>query len=256
MRNECPGNGAGDCRFEILCQSATATEPCESTFDNPSAWQNFEALRRVRTLDDFYRPFADALQSLAQFISSIATIGKDMAQPGIARTDRSKNAGGAIAILNAGFVNDESDQVALGVGDDVALTALDSLARIKAPWATAFCGFHRLAVNHSGRRARLSTSRLTRCHDESVVPVRQKFHRATRRKNSPAPSSRVGSPSAIAAIGNRWTQCRGSHLSPFACLLHVAQALKQAAAAAPSQTTLHQSYRFHIASPRAYNVDE
>jgi len=65
-----------------LCQSATATEPCESTFDNPSAWQNFEALRRVRTLDDFYRPFADALQSLAQFISSIATIGKDMAQPG------------------------------------------------------------------------------------------------------------------------------------------------------------------------------
>jgi len=55
--------------------------------------------------------------------------------------DRSKNAGGAIAILNAGFVNDESDQVALGVGDDVALTALDSLARIKAPWATAFCGF-------------------------------------------------------------------------------------------------------------------
>jgi hypothetical protein len=55
-----------------------------------------------------------------------------MAQPGIARTDRSKNAGGAIAILNAGFVNDESDQVALGVGDDVALTALDSLTRIKA----------------------------------------------------------------------------------------------------------------------------
>jgi len=80
--DECPGNGAGDCRFEILCQSATATEPCESTFDNPSAWENFEALRRVRTLDDFYRPFADARQSLAQFISSIATIGKDMAQPG------------------------------------------------------------------------------------------------------------------------------------------------------------------------------
>ena len=25
---------------------------------------------------------------------------------------------------------------------------------------------------------------------------------------------------ATAAIGNRWTQCRGSHLSPFACLLH------------------------------------
>jgi hypothetical protein len=32
---------------------------------NPSAGQNFEALRRVGTFDDFYRPFADALQSLA-----------------------------------------------------------------------------------------------------------------------------------------------------------------------------------------------
>src|SRR5450631_2886873 len=70
-------------------------------------------------------------------------------------------------------------------------------------------------------------------------------------KNNPAPSNTVGSPSATAAIGNRWTQCRGSHLSPLACLLHVdAQVLKQAAEAAPSQTTLHRSYRFHIASPR------
>jgi len=167
--NERPSNGAGDCRFEILCQSATATEPCESTFDNPSAWQNFKALRRVGTFDDFYRPFPDTLQSLAQFISGIATIGKDMAEPGIARTDRSKDAQGAIAILNAGFVHDEPDHVALGVGDDVALAALDLLSCIKAPWATAFRGFHRLAVNHSGRRARLSASRLARRHDESVV---------------------------------------------------------------------------------------
>src|SRR5258707_1140910 len=113
-----------------------------STFDDPSAWQNFEALRCVGTFDDFYRPFADTLQSLPQFPSGIPTIGKDMAKPGIARADRSKNAGGAIAILNAGFVHDKSDQVALGVGDDVTLAAFDFLARVKAPWATAFRSFH------------------------------------------------------------------------------------------------------------------
>ncbi len=169
MRNECPGNGAGDCRFEILCEPATATEPCESTFDDPSAGQNFEALRRVGTFDDFYRPFADALQSLAQFISGITTIGEDVAQPGIARADRSKDAWSAVAILNAGFMHDESDQISLGIGDDVALAALDFLACVKAPWATAFRGFHRLAVNHSGRRARLSTSRLARRYHEGVV---------------------------------------------------------------------------------------
>jgi len=33
----------------------------------------------TRFFDDFYGPFADALQSLAQLISGIATIGKDMA---------------------------------------------------------------------------------------------------------------------------------------------------------------------------------
>ena len=109
MSDERPGNCAGDCRFEILCQSATATEPCESTFDNPSAGQNFEALRRVGTFDDFYRPFADTLQSPAQFFSGIATIGKDMAQLRIARANRSKDAWSAIAILNAGVMHDESD---------------------------------------------------------------------------------------------------------------------------------------------------
>jgi hypothetical protein len=39
VRKERPSNGAGDRRFEILCQPAAATKPCESTFDDPSAWQ-------------------------------------------------------------------------------------------------------------------------------------------------------------------------------------------------------------------------
>src|ERR1022692_3982109 len=69
------------------------------------------------------------------------------------------------------------------------------------------------------------------------------------RKNSPGPSSRVGSPSVTVAIGNRWTQCRGSHLSPLAWLLHVdARALMHAAEAAPLQTTLHRSCRLSQAT--------
>jgi hypothetical protein len=40
-----PGNGTGDGRFEILRQSTAAAEPCESSFDHPSARQNFEPLR-------------------------------------------------------------------------------------------------------------------------------------------------------------------------------------------------------------------
>jgi transposase len=50
-------------------------------------------------------------------------------------------------------VHDQPDQIALRVG-----------AR-----AAALRGFHRLTVNHSGRRTRLSASRLARRHHESVV---------------------------------------------------------------------------------------
>ena len=79
-----PGNSAGDGRFEILRQSTAAAQPCESPFDDPSARQNLEALRRVGAFDDFDRPFAHALQRLAQFRTGIAAIGEDMAQPWIA----------------------------------------------------------------------------------------------------------------------------------------------------------------------------
>jgi hypothetical protein len=70
-------NRTGDGGLEILCQPATPADPCEGSFNDPSAGQNFESLCHVRTFDDFDLPFADALQSLAQFISGIATIGKD-----------------------------------------------------------------------------------------------------------------------------------------------------------------------------------
>ena len=131
MSDERPGNGAGDGRFEILRQSTAAAEPCESSFDDPSARQNFEALRRVGAFDDFDRPFTHALQRLAQFLAGIAAIGEDMAQPWIERADRGEHARGAIAILNAGFMHDQPDQIALRVGDDMAFAALDLLSPCK-----------------------------------------------------------------------------------------------------------------------------
>ena len=115
-----PGYGAGDGRFEILRQSTAAAEPCESSFDHPSAWQNFEPLRGVGTSDYFECPFTNTLQRLAQLLASIAAIGEDKAQPWVERADRSEHTRGTIAILNVGLVHDQPDQIALRVGDDVA----------------------------------------------------------------------------------------------------------------------------------------
>ena len=85
MSDQRPGNGAGDGRFEIFRQSAAPAEPCESSFDHPSARQNFEPLRDVGASDYFERPFTNTFQRLAQFLAGIAAIGEDMAQPWIER---------------------------------------------------------------------------------------------------------------------------------------------------------------------------
>ena len=98
MSDQRPGNGAGDGRFEIFRQSTAAAEPCESSFDHPSARQNFEPLRGVGASDYFERPFTNTFQRLAQFLAGIAAIGEDMAQPGIEISDRGEDADGTIAI--------------------------------------------------------------------------------------------------------------------------------------------------------------
>ncbi len=131
----------------------------------------------VGASDYFECPFTNTLQRLAQFLAGIAAIGEDKAQPWVERADRSEHARGTIAILNVGLMHNQPDQIALRVGDDVAFAAFDLLSCVIAPRAAALRGFHRLAVNHSGRRARLSASRLARRHNErgsieAKVPLR------------------------------------------------------------------------------------
>ena len=66
-------------------------------------------------------------------------------------------------------MHDQPDQIALRVGDDMPLAALDLLACVIAPRAAALRGSYRLAVNHSGRQTCVAANRLARRHDESVV---------------------------------------------------------------------------------------
>ena len=45
--------------FEILGKPAAPAQPCECSFDNPSARQKHEALGRVRAFDDLDRGLSD-----------------------------------------------------------------------------------------------------------------------------------------------------------------------------------------------------
>ena len=53
-----PGCGAGDWGFEILCQSAVAIEPGESSLHNLSALKELKASNSGGACDDIDRPVA------------------------------------------------------------------------------------------------------------------------------------------------------------------------------------------------------
>lgn len=132
-------------------------QPCKGAFNDPAARQNMKALGGIGALDDLDGPFAHAGERAAQFLSGISSIGKDMTQPREAAADRRQHADGAVRILDIGGMDENEDQKAAGVGDDMALAPLHFLAGIIATGAAAFRGFHALAIDHPGAWACLAS---------------------------------------------------------------------------------------------------
>jgi len=81
------------------------------------------------------------MQRIPELFARIAAVSKDMARPWEAITDRLEHIDGAIAVLNVGSVDENEDQEAADIGDDMPLAPLDLLARVVAPNPAAFRGF-------------------------------------------------------------------------------------------------------------------
>ena len=62
-----------------------------------------------RAFDDFERPPAVALERVFEFAACIATIGEDMPQPGDPVADGFEDVGRAIAIVDAGGMDEDED---------------------------------------------------------------------------------------------------------------------------------------------------
>lgn len=107
-------------------------QPCKDAFDEPAARQNMKALGGIGALDDLDAPIAHAGQRVAQFPIGISSIGKDMTQPWEAAADRRQHVDGAVTILDIGGMDEDEDQKAASVGDDMALASLHLLAGIIA----------------------------------------------------------------------------------------------------------------------------
>ena len=118
--------------LEIARQAAVATDPGERALDDPAFGENDEAMQLISP-DDLQRPSSGLCDGCGQLRSLVAGIGEDALDEGEeAARAPIKDKPSAIAILHVGRVDDDIQQEAERVDEDMPLAARDLLARIEA----------------------------------------------------------------------------------------------------------------------------
>lgn len=169
MGEQNPSSCTVDCCLEIFGEAAASAEPGEGSLDDPSAGQEFKTFRSVGAFYDLYGPFPDFFEAPFQFRPSIATIGEDMPQVRVFPADGFEHGGCAIAILNIGGMDNESDEVPERIGDDMSFASLDLLTRIEPARPARLGRFHRLAIDHARSWRCRAPSQFPRHHDQGVI---------------------------------------------------------------------------------------
>ncbi len=118
--------------LEITRQASIAADPCEGSLDDPAFGQDDELVQFV-ALDDFDDPRSRLGGGLCHARPLIAGIGEDTFDEREEAARASiENQPRAIAVLNVGGMNDDAQQEAERIDEDVALATRDLLARIIA----------------------------------------------------------------------------------------------------------------------------
>jgi hypothetical protein len=125
------GDGAG-VALEIARQAAVAADPGERALDDPTLGEDDEAMQ-LAALDDLQRPRAGLGYGRGERRALIARVGEDALDEGkeTARADI-EDTPCSIAVLHCGRVNDNVQEEAERIDEDVPLAARDLLARIVA----------------------------------------------------------------------------------------------------------------------------
>ena len=113
--------------LEVLGKAAVSIEPSQCAFDDPTAWEHHEAFCGIGSLDDFDGPFSDPAQRVFEPVTGIAAIGEDVPQPREALDDLGQHQRCTVSVLDVGGVDYGMDEIAVGVGQDMAFAALGLL---------------------------------------------------------------------------------------------------------------------------------
>ena len=191
------GGCRSDSLFKVFGQVAVSVQLGKGGFYDPTAGQNMEAFRMIGAFDDVNGLVTDLCQRLFEFASSIASIGEDVTEPLETGADICPDQRSAVSVLYIGSIDNDMDQIAIGIGDDMALAALDLLARIIAPYSAAFRGLDALAVDHTGAGRGLAVLRNPRILHEAMI--------------DPLPCNIVAPPIEPALHGGWWRKARAQH---------------------------------------------
>jgi hypothetical protein len=117
--------------FPILGQATAAIEPGDGALDNPAFGQDEETLGLVGAFDDFdVEPAQRPGRGVLELRPLITAIGIELAQEREPAEQAAQQQRPAVTILNVGRMNDGMQQQTLRVYQDMALLALDLLARV------------------------------------------------------------------------------------------------------------------------------
>jgi hypothetical protein len=126
------GCGGARVSLEVACEASVVADPSESSLDDPAFWENDEAMQLV-AFDDFQLPSAGLGDSRGGLCSLIAGIGEDALDKGKKATGTPiENERCTIAILHIGRMDDDVQQEAERVDENMPFAAPNLLARIKA----------------------------------------------------------------------------------------------------------------------------
>ena len=110
-----------------------SVEPCDGAFNDPALWQYDECFGLIGTPHDFSFEIGQQLcQVVVELRSLIGRIGKQLLQERMQPEHRGEQQDAAVAILDVGGMDDGVQQQTQRVYENVALLALDFLARIIA----------------------------------------------------------------------------------------------------------------------------
>ena len=127
--NECSD---GRCvAFEVASQATIATDPGERPFNDPPFGQDLKS-GSIRSLDDLQSPGTSAPHRHCHLASRISAISKNALDEREQSSRPAQQVEGAITVLNIGGMNDDVQQEAQRVDQDVPLATLDLLARVVA----------------------------------------------------------------------------------------------------------------------------